>query len=261
MVVTERHTESAEKLKTIEKSAKPLGELVTVVDFTKPASVQLVPNETPQQDSNKPLDLDSVVKESKFPFALTPATFIKLIDQDPPTWESFVNATRDTLVTFAKSKGLPFEEAEQVVQDTYAKFNEKLPSLDDRNRKSYFMTILANKCRDYRRRQKNRAKIYAGSIDNPCFIDPDDALYVLGNGRPPYARSAEDTVFHDRDYERLGQAVRRLTPLQQVTILLSIYELSNREIAELLGIEEGAVKARLNKARVNIKKSLKSETA
>ncbi|RKN82280.1 sigma-70 family RNA polymerase sigma factor [Paenibacillus ginsengarvi] len=72
------------------------------------------------------------------------------------------------------------------------------------------------------------------------------------------ARSAEHIVM-DREAERDVWAAVLAMPAKyrEVIVLDAHYELSYREMAEVLGISEGTVKSRLHRARAKVEKSLK----
>jgi RNA polymerase sigma factor (sigma-70 family) len=50
----------------------------------------------------------------------------------------------------------------------------------------------------------------------------------------------------------LAEAVRRITGLDKQIVLLYLEDLSNREIAEVVGLSEGAVATRLSRARITL---------
>lgn len=75
------------------------------------------------------------------------------------------------------------------------------------------------------------------------------------DGEEPVAESAE---MEKREMtEAVGKAVLNLRPLQREVLLLAHYEgFSLEEIARTVGTEIGAVKARLHRARQNLKRML-----
>jgi RNA polymerase sigma-70 factor, ECF subfamily len=56
--------------------------------------------------------------------------------------------------------------------------------------------------------------------------------------------------------DRLRSAIRSLPPLYRQVIMLTLEELSNVEIAEVLGITENSVAVRLNRARKALREAL-----
>ena len=70
-------------------------------------------------------------------------------------------------------------------------------------------------------------------------------------------KSAESGIQQDTDYSELYKAVSSLKEeLRLPVILYYIEELSIREIAQILGITEGAVQKRLARARGKLKRDL-----
>lgn len=69
---------------------------------------------------------------------------------------------------------------------------------------------------------------------------------------------AHPLPFHNGGREEaVSIAVNSLPPLQRETLILATYdELSLRDIAEALGVEVGTIKARLHRARENLKRML-----
>jgi len=60
--------------------------------------------------------------------------------------------------------------------------------------------------------------------------------------------------------DQIWERVLQLKPVwREVLILDAAYQLSTKEIAQLLGIGEGAVKSRLHRARLKMSKMLKEE--
>ena len=87
-----------------------------------------------------------------------------------------------------------------------------------------------------------------GSVDQPVSDElPDDR------------RRADDRVLQQDQYERLSAAIRRLPESQQAAVMLTLEGLSHREIAEVLGVEENAVAARLSRARRQLRTLLGEE--
>ncbi|SPE36688.1 Transcriptional regulator, Fis family (fragment) [Candidatus Sulfopaludibacter sp. SbA3] len=70
-------------------------------------------------------------------------------------------------------------------------------------------------------------------------------------------RSPESETLRTEFEHAVARAVRRLPPAQQEVLILAQYEqLPLAEIAELLEIELGAVKSRLQRARASLKDAL-----
>jgi RNA polymerase sigma factor (sigma-70 family) len=83
---------------------------------------------------------------------------------------------------------------------------------------------------------------------------------TLSHELPDERRSADDRVAHQDQHERLSAAIRRLPEPQRAAVMLTLEGLSHREIAEVLGVEENAVAARLSRARKQLRTLLGEES-
>ncbi|WP_127584118.1 RNA polymerase sigma factor [Paenibacillus koleovorans] len=67
-------------------------------------------------------------------------------------------------------------------------------------------------------------------------------------------RSAEDEALQRMELQQVWASVMALSPkLREALVLEAHYQLSYREIAQLLGISEGTVKSRIHRARAKLK--------
>lgn len=123
------------------------------------------------------------------------------------------------------------EDARDIVQSTFTKAYEKLASYDPRYKFfSWIYKIAVNESLDTLRRRRDHEPL------------PDD---LVAHGNPP-GQEYEAR----RQSERIQAAIMRLSPdYREVVILRHFVELSYREMAELIGIEEKTVKSRLFTAR------------
>ena len=70
----------------------------------------------------------------------------------------------------------------------------------------------------------------------------------------------EASVLSSQRHERLAHAVRQLDPALRVVVLLTLEGLSNREVAEVVGITENNVAVRLTRARRKLRDLLAEST-
>jgi RNA polymerase sigma-70 factor, ECF subfamily len=130
-------------------------------------------------------------------------------------------------------------DAAEIVHETFIKAWRSLGSFrHDATLATWLTRVALNTARDHLRRQRTREIV--GAVHG--LIRPQPA---------PDARAA----IEDRD--ELQRAMRRLSPrARQVIALRFGLELSQREIADLLGCPEGTVKSRLNAALTALRKHL-----
>lgn len=131
------------------------------------------------------------------------------------------------------------EDAEDAVQEVflhYLRCGREFDSMDELRR--YLMTAAANQCRDLLKsapRRRNRS---------------------LEEAEPLPAASADLTTRLD-----VERALQSLDPKYRGAVYLFYYEdYSVRQIAESLGLSEGVVRVRLNRARKQLKRLLGGET-
>jgi RNA polymerase sigma-70 factor (ECF subfamily) len=128
------------------------------------------------------------------------------------------------------------EAALDVAQDSWIGIGRGLPRLRDPGRfPAWAMSIVANKARDWVRRERSRRGTTAGIQDHP-ELSPA------------------------RDVERVREGLARLEPGQRS--LLRRHYLEGRSVAELateLEIPEGTVKSRLSSARNQLRLRLEED--
>lgn len=120
-------------------------------------------------------------------------------------------------------------EAEDLLQDTFVKVM-KSNTNEIENMKSWLITIARNTIYDHWRREKRIVNL------------------------KPFIRRKKRDIDLKLDIER---GIERLSPkLKEVIILREINQLNYGEIADILDVEIGTVKSRLNRARRQLRKSL-----
>lgn len=169
----------------------------------------------------------------------------------PERFRELAVAELDALYRLAHYLALDAAEADDLVQETYAKAFHAAPGfvLGPRGMRPWLMRILNNVLRT-RRRDERRMKVGLSGVDEPV----DEA----GGGLTPNARLA------DLDWEQVGDrlkaAVLSLPVELRITFLLfAVEDLKYREIAEVLDVPIGTVMSRLNRARQALIKRLPAE--
>ncbi len=127
------------------------------------------------------------------------------------------------------------EEARDLLQETFLGLYQSLPNFKGRSGiYTYAYRILLNL---HHKRIRKKKKIIVSLVEN---------VGILHAGRPS---AAEDFVKKEKK-EKVRAGIARLPALfQEVIVLRYLEELSYREIAEMLKINEGTVKSRLFKAK------------
>jgi RNA polymerase sigma-70 factor (ECF subfamily) len=143
------------------------------------------------------------------------------------------------------------EEARDVVQETFLRVFRALGSYDqERKFSTWVLRIATNLCIDrYRRRRLKWVSIDASEEDE------DRPSIVLVEPRDGPDRRYDDAAMA----ARLDELVQRLPPIYRTIIELRYKQhLAYEEVAEILGVPLGTVKARLHRAHRHLKELLEA---
>lgn len=145
-------------------------------------------------------------------------------------------------------------DALDAVQEILLKLMAALPKFQGRSRfGTWLYRLAANTCLDIRRK---RGRTSAESLEATLEHSPGASLAMLDD-RP----NDNPDVYVEQQYkENLVRAALEQLPesQRQLLILRDLEDLSNTQVADILGIEVGALKARLHRARQALKRTLDS---
>ncbi len=134
-------------------------------------------------------------------------------------------------------------DAEDVLQESYIKFLEKIDEIDvKQNFLGWFYQVVANKSKDVLKSRKN----FSFECDEDTLFEdiPDESIQF----------NPEEKINQDELHNRVINAIENLTPEKRACIILKYFaDLSVREIAESLEVPESTVKNRLFMARKELK--------
>ena len=162
---------------------------------------------------------------------------------DQKAFEEVVRATHRQVYTQALRMVRDRQDAEDVAQEVYLRVFRGLAGFrGDAQFETWLYRIVANAAMSHLRRRGRFGDLLA---------DPEDERL-----EPPERPSAgPGDVAVDR--EALGRALEALPdPMRVVVVAKDVYGLSCREIGEMVGASEGAVKVRLHRARKRLKERL-----
>ena len=159
---------------------------------------------------------------------------------DKTGFNQLMTHLRPKLYRFALALAKRSDEAEDAVQEVGIKLWERLSELDTlRSVEAYAMSAVRNRCLDYIRSPHNRTN----ELIEECNIVHEQTPHRS-------LEQADMAAF-------VKQLINRLPEQQQMVIHLRDvegYELN--EIAEILGMNEGAVRTNLSRARQKIREEL-----
>lgn len=141
-------------------------------------------------------------------------------------------------------------DADDLVQDTFLKAFERFGMFEQgTNCKSWLLTILRNTWIDRLRHQKvvgNVVSLEDDIIDQAGEVDEDVKL----NSSELLERFSDEQII---------KALKRLPHEQRLTLLLiDVEQLSQNDVAEIIGVAVGTVKSRVSRGRMELKTRLES---
>lgn len=174
--------------------------------------------------------------------------------RDRVRFEEEALALADQVYRVARRMSPTREEAEDLVQDTYARaFRSWQSYTPGTNLRAWLLRILTNLNVDRGRRVQRRP-------DETPF---DEGDYYLANRLAE--QSGEQTLDQDRAVERLSQdsIVNALADLphdfRDVVVLVDIGEFSYADAAQILDVPIGTVMSRLHRGRKRLRQELAEE--
>lgn len=182
---------------------------------------------------------------------------LKLQAGDGKAFEQIYNLTNKSAYFTALKITKNEDDAQDVLQEAYIKLLEKIGELDKpESFMSWFNMMVANKAKDYMRKYNPNLftdnVISGGKDDDEEYsvfdtIEEDNDAFIPGAG----IEQAE----LQRDVMGL---IENLSDEKRTAILLYYYnEMTTKQIAESLGVNENTVKSRLVQAKKDLAKSIK----
>ena len=141
-------------------------------------------------------------------------------------------------------------EAEEIAQEAFLRFYTGIHSFrGESSVGTWLYQTVTRLAIDHLRRERLRRRIFFFRRDE----ESEDPAEIIADPAP----SPADRVLAEETRQRLSRALGKLPPRQRaVFVLRHQEELTLKEIADLLGLEEGTVKAHLHRAVVRLRKEL-----
>jgi RNA polymerase sigma-70 factor (ECF subfamily) len=169
-----------------------------------------------------------------------PEAFKKLVGQ-------YQNRVINTCHGFLQNK----EDAEDIAQEVFIEIYKSISSFREEAKLStWIYRISVTKSLDLIRKSKRKKR--TGYLRNILRLE-DQSEHV-----PAPVKSNPDTILENQERSRiLQEAIDSLAENQKVAITLSKYEeLTNKEIADIMGTTLSSVEALIHRAKRNLRKKL-----
>ncbi|WP_295620787.1 RNA polymerase sigma factor [uncultured Intestinimonas sp.] len=175
-------------------------------------------------------------------------------DGDQLAFEQLVTDNEKRIYNLCRRMVGDQEDAAELTQEAFLNAWRGLPGFQAESAFSTWLYRLAsNVCLDFLRREKRRKSLSLTVVS----LDQEEAVELeIPDQR--YAPEGELERLEQRQAIRDGLA-RLSEEHRQVLVLRELSGLSYREIAQLLGVEEGTVKSRIARARGALRKVLVEE--
>lgn len=169
---------------------------------------------------------------------------------DTAAFEELVNRYERKIFRLTMNITRNHEDAEDAMQDAFMKAYTHLKTFEEGSRfYTWLVRIAANEA--LMRLRKRRPNLF--SLDEPVQGQEE----IVPRDIQDWGPNPEQRYAHSEMREILDQVIDELEPdFRMVLVLRDLEELSTEESANVLGISEAAVKSRLLRARLKLRKKL-----
>jgi len=177
-------------------------------------------------------------------------------DGDPAALEALVRSHQDRVYSFAMRMCRNVEDAKDILQDTFLGVIRSIREFREESKFSTWLyRIAANACL-----KKRRRGVHDPTPDQELSLD-DLMPRPDAEGRKPeipdWSGDAERALLHGELSARMESAIDKLPKDYKIVLVLRDVEgLSAEETAQAVGLSVPAVKSRLHRARVFVRREL-----
>jgi RNA polymerase sigma-70 factor (ECF subfamily) len=185
---------------------------------------------------------------------MTDAELLESIHADAPgAFEAFVEAYGDRVYRFGRRMCGDRDDAQDVLQDTLIAAYRALKTVEHPEAlRSWIYRVASNACLMMRRRGKHEPEREL-SLEELMPAGPDGPRAEI----PDPAELPDSELARTEVVERVRAAIGDLPPSLRIVLVMRDMEgLSTQEVGEALGIGESAVKMRLHRARLHLRRLL-----
>lgn len=156
--------------------------------------------------------------------------------------QSMYEEYQAVLRVVARNSGLPYDEIEDVIQETYISYYQNYP-LDwpEKQKKAMLIKIVKHKCIDYYRRNSHYERV---SVDDTENFDESELItkYMMGDSL--------ETIVQDETYREIRDSILSMKKdWRDVAMLYFVEERQIKEICEILKISNTVCRTRISRAR------------
>lgn len=175
------------------------------------------------------------------------------LDSDPVTFDQLYRDHIDRMYRFAQRLCGDPDQAMDLVQETFLNAYRSLSTFRGEAQPSTWLyTIAAHACSRMHRKRKGQPD-HELSLD--AFIPTSEGELRLQ--LPSEALSPEDILSNKQLRRTVRAAIDQLPPKYRIILVLRDMEgLSAKEVGAVVGLQERAVKSRLHRARLFVRKAL-----
>lgn len=152
----------------------------------------------------------------------------------------------------ARKGGIPYDEIDDIVQDTFISFYSHYPSTwPDYRVKAMLVRIVKNRCVDYLRKKENRYEI--------CF-DPARMQEEIFGSKEARERDSLTILLGRMEYEEVMNAI--LSMRREWIEIIELSAIEGRpidEVSEILNLSEAACRQRLCRARKHLREYMQQK--
>ena len=171
----------------------------------------------------------------------------KILSGDDAAFSILVNKYQKSVHALAWQKIKDFHYAEEIMQDTFLKAYQKLPTLRDPNQFGSWLHVIANRlCIDWLRKQKRRQdqKLVMQSLEDTRPEEIEESSYTQ---HVLEQRMIERTECYHEFSEKLLEKLPEKE--RAVVTLFYLDEMSTKEIGKSMGVSVNTITSRLQRAR------------
>jgi RNA polymerase sigma-70 factor (ECF subfamily) len=168
------------------------------------------------------------------------------------SFERLMTRYRERVGAFSQKMCRQADDAQDVFQETFLAAFQKIKDFRGEGKlKNWLFKIASNVC--LKKRLKGKFDPHLLSIDQMPLADGE-----IGQAEIPDSSAIPDDMLMNKELkEKLDEAIYALPKKYRLVLLLRDFEgFSTEEVGEMLGLSESAVKVRLHRARMNVRKKL-----